>query len=50
VAPGEVFVVEDAALQAGVEDADPSVGELTQRLAVGLVAGSELVVVAASTR
>jgi hypothetical protein len=43
-----MFGVEDAAISAGVEDADPAVGELGQGLAVGLVAGSELVVVAAS--
>jgi hypothetical protein len=50
VAPGEVFVIGDATFQAGVEDADPAVGELPQRLVVGLVSCPELVVVAAGAR
>jgi hypothetical protein len=29
VVPSEAFVVEDVAFQAGVEDADPAVGELS---------------------
>jgi hypothetical protein len=36
VLPGGGFVVELAALEADVKDADPAVGELPQRLAVGL--------------
>src|SRR5690606_16971992 len=47
VAPGEVFVVELVAFEAGMEDADPAVGELAEGLAVALVPGSELVVVGA---
>ena len=42
VLPGGGFVVELAALEAGVEDADPAVGELPQCLAVGFAAGAEL--------
>jgi hypothetical protein len=38
VPPGGGFVVELALLQADVEDADPAVSELSQRLAVGLAA------------
>ena len=47
VVPGGGFVVELAVLETCVEDADPAVGELAQRLAVGFAAGAELVVVAA---
>jgi hypothetical protein len=46
VAPSGGFVIEDAALEAGVEDADPSVGELSECLPVGLATVAELVVVA----
>ena len=48
VLPGGGFVVEVALLQADVEDANPAVSELSQRLAVGLAAGAELVVIGAS--
>ena len=48
--PGGGFVVELAALETNVEDADPAVGELPQRLAVGLAAAAELAVVGAGAR
>jgi len=49
VLPGGGFVVELSSLEAGVEDADPAVGELAQGLAVGFAAGAELVVVGAGS-
>lgn len=47
VLPGGGFGVELAALEAGVEDAGPAVGERPRRLAVGFAAGAELAVVGA---
>jgi hypothetical protein len=42
VLPGDCLVVGLAVLEAGVEDADPAVDELAQRLAVGLAAYMKL--------
>ena len=45
--PGGCFVVVAVVCQAGMQDADPSVGELVQGLVVVLAASPQLVVVAA---
>jgi hypothetical protein len=47
VAPGGVFVVEGAGLQAAVQDADETVGDLAQGGLVADLAGSESLVVGA---
>lgn len=49
VRPGGGLVVVGAGLEAAVEDADEPVGELAQRSVVAGAAGTELVVVGAST-
>lgn len=48
--PGEVFVVENAVQQPGVQDPDPAVGQLTDSLAMSLVPGAQLVVVGTRPR
>jgi hypothetical protein len=50
VGPGGVFVVEGAGHQAAVQDADPSVGELSQGDLVAGAAGSDLLVVGLGAR
>jgi hypothetical protein len=48
--PCGVFVVGGVGLEAAVQDADESVGELSQRGVVVFAAAAELVVVGASCR
>ena len=48
--PGNTFVVVDTLFEAGVQNADPAIGELTDGLTVGLAPSSQFVVVGARTR
>ena len=48
--PDNAFVVVDAPFEAGVQNTGPAVSELTDGLAMGLVASSQLVVAGANTR
>lgn len=42
--PGDVLVVIDVLFQASVQDPNPSIGKLSNRLTVGLASPSQLVV------